>query len=224
MFLIDSVFPQHTLYHTGRGSGRPHLLVSPWVLHLGDQWVETWAQFEDKLQIELLIGLSDLTFTTFPICSFTPRRNWQVGSTRSPASVVRCKRQQTKKLILANIYCISMYVGETQRHLEMRVKEHRDVCNKGHTQKSAIAKHQCDQQHKEKWEDTYGRATRPIQLVVKEALHIKDSWMSWATWIFGCNNTVVRLSNWTHPRIHTTCTCILACSYSSYLIFGSSCC
>ena len=35
--------------------------------------------------------------------------------------------------------CGKVYVGETQRRLETRVKEHRDACNKGDTWKSAIA-------------------------------------------------------------------------------------
>ena len=73
--------------------------------------------------------------------------------------------------------CGKVYVGETQRHLETRVKEHKDACNKGYTEKSAIAEHQWDQQHQVKWEDTrvLDRATRPIQLKVKEALHIQNT-------------------------------------------------
>jgi hypothetical protein len=43
--------------------------------------------------------------------------------------------------------CGKVYIGETQRRLETRVKEHRDACNKGDTWKSAIAEHQWDQQH-----------------------------------------------------------------------------
>ena len=68
--------------------------------------------------------------------------------------------------------CGKVYVGETQRCLETYVKEHKDACNKGYTEKSAIVEHQWDQQHQVKWEDTrvLDRATRPIQLEVKEAL------------------------------------------------------
>ena len=65
-----------------------------------------------------------------------------------PASVVRC------------------VLGNT----EARRNEHKDAY-KG---QSAIAEHQWDQQHQVKWEDTrvLDRATRPVQLMVKEALHI----------------------------------------------------
>ena len=56
----------------------------------------------------------------------------------------------------------------------MLVKEYRDACSKECTEKSAIAEHQWDQQHQVKWEDirVLDRATRPVQLKVKEALHI----------------------------------------------------
>ena len=73
--------------------------------------------------------------------------------------------------------CGKVYVGETQRHLETRVKEHRDACNKGDTWKSAIAEHQWDQQHQVDWDATrvLDRAARPVQLKVKEALHIEKT-------------------------------------------------
>ena len=67
----------------------------------------------------------------------SPRRNWQVWSTRSPASVVSGK----------------VYIVETQRLLEMQVKEHRDACSKRYKEKSVIAEHQWDQQHQVEWED-----------------------------------------------------------------------
>ena len=73
--------------------------------------------------------------------------------------------------------CGKVYVGETQRRLETRVKEHRDACNKGDTWKSAIAEHQWDQQHQVDWDATrvLDRAARPVQLKVKEALHIEKT-------------------------------------------------
>ena len=71
--------------------------------------------------------------------------------------------------------CGKVYVGETQRRLETRFKEHWDACNKGDTWKSAIAEHQWDQQHQVDWDATrvLDRAARPVQLKVKEALHIE---------------------------------------------------
>ena len=71
--------------------------------------------------------------------------------------------------------CGKVYVGETQRRLKTRVKEHKDACSKGHAEKSAIAEHAWDQQHTIDWEDTkvLDKATRPVQLLVKEALCIQ---------------------------------------------------
>ena len=64
--------------------------------------------------------------------------------------------------------CGKVYVGETQRRQETRVKEHRDACTKGDTWKSAIMERQWDQQHQVNWDDTrvLDRATRPVQLKV----------------------------------------------------------
>ena len=81
-----------------------------------------------------------------------------------------------------------------QRRLEMWVKGHRDVCNKGDTWKSAIAEHQWDQQHQVNWEETrvLDRAIRPIQLKVKEALHIQRTHANnrlnrnWGYELLGC--------------------------------------
>ena len=71
--------------------------------------------------------------------------------------------------------CGKVYVGETQRRLETRVKEHKDACSKGHTEKSAITEHEQDQQHTIDWEDTkvLDKATRPVQLLGMEALCIQ---------------------------------------------------
>ena len=67
--------------------------------------------------------------------------------------------------------CGKVYVGETQRCLGT---EHRDACNKGYAGKSAIAEHQWDQQHQVNWEGirVLDRASRPVQLRVKETLYI----------------------------------------------------
>ena len=57
----------------------------------------------------------------------------------------------------------------------MRVREHKDACKKGDTWKSTIAEHQWDQRYQVDWDGTrvLYKATRPIQLKVKEELHIE---------------------------------------------------
>ena len=51
----------------------------------------------------------------------------------------------------------------------------KDACSKGYTKKSAIVEHAQDQQHTIGWEDTkvLDKATRPVQLLVNEALCIQ---------------------------------------------------
>ena len=96
--------------------------------------------------------------------------------------LTRVKDPLPKEKVAGVVYqipclCGKVYVGETQRRLETLVKEHRDACNKGDTWKSAIAEHQWDQQHQMDWDETrvLDRATRPIQLKVKEVLHIQKT-------------------------------------------------
>ncbi len=52
-----------------------------------------------------------------------------------------------------------------------------DASNKGDTGISAIAEHWWDQQHQVNWEGTrvLDRATNPVQLRVKETLHIQKT-------------------------------------------------
>ena len=37
--------------------------------------------------------------------------------------------------------CGQVYIGETRQRLETRLKEHRDACERGMTEKSAVADH-----------------------------------------------------------------------------------
>ena len=49
--------------------------------------------------------------------------------------------------------CGKVYIGETIRRLETRIKEHKDACRKGETNKSAIAEHVWGLQHPIKWDE-----------------------------------------------------------------------
>ena len=81
-------------------------------------------------------------------------------STRSPASVVRCTS-----------------FGETQRRLETQVKEHRDACNKGDTGEICHCRASVGSATSSELEVTrmLERASRPVQLRVKETLHIQKT-------------------------------------------------
>ena len=70
--------------------------------------------------------------------------------------------------------CGQVYIGETKRRLETRLKEHRDACERGMMEKSAVAEHAWEHHHPIHWEETtvldHGRGQ---ELLVKEALHIQ---------------------------------------------------
>ena len=58
--------------------------------------------------------------------------------------------------------------------LEARVKEHKDACQKGALEKSALAEQTVKNHHPNKWEEVsvVDRARTAKELPVKEAIHI----------------------------------------------------
>ena len=70
--------------------------------------------------------------------------------------------------------CGQVYIWETKRRLETRLKEHRDACERGMMEKSAVVEHAWENHHLIDWEETtvldHGRGQ---ELLVKEALHIQ---------------------------------------------------
>ena len=71
--------------------------------------------------------------------------------------------------------CGKVYIGETVRRLDTRLKEHKDACICGQLDKSAIAEHAWSEHHPILWESTkvIDRANRQDTLRLKEALHIR---------------------------------------------------
>ena len=71
--------------------------------------------------------------------------------------------------------CGKVYLGETRRRLETRLKEHKDACKKGQLEKSAIAEHAWTHQHAIEWGKTVvvDQASRHTQLLLKEAISIQ---------------------------------------------------
>ena len=71
--------------------------------------------------------------------------------------------------------CGETYIGETLRRLETRMKEHRDACQKGTLEKSALAEHAWENHHPIRWEETtvIDQARTPKELMLKEAIHIR---------------------------------------------------
>ena len=73
--------------------------------------------------------------------------------------------------------CGEVYIGETSRTIETRVKEHRRHLRLSQPEKSAVAEHAIDEDHAIKWEATerlcHGRGF--WDRVVKEAIEIKTT-------------------------------------------------
>ena len=69
--------------------------------------------------------------------------------------------------------CSKVYIGETIRRLETRLKEHHEALRRGMTEKSAVAEHAWDNQHSINWEETsiIDQARRHKELLLKKALH-----------------------------------------------------
>ena len=70
--------------------------------------------------------------------------------------------------------CGQVYIGETIRRLETRMREHQDACERGTLEKSAVAEHAWERHHPIKWEDTavLAQAKGYKELRLKEAFHM----------------------------------------------------
>ena len=79
--------------------------------------------------------------------------------------------------------CGKVYIGETKRRLETRLKEHKETCTRYLTDKSAIAEHAWANDHPINWAETkiLQRANRTMELVMKEALSIRTTHASTET-------------------------------------------
>ena len=71
--------------------------------------------------------------------------------------------------------CGMVYIGETKRRLETRLKEHRDACKKGFMEKSAIAEHAWTHHYPINWDEmrVMAHARGQGELLLKEAIHIQ---------------------------------------------------
>ena len=73
--------------------------------------------------------------------------------------------------------CSKVYIGETKRKLETRLKEHRDACVKCLTNKSVIDEHAWADDHPINWTEgrVLQRASPTMELVMKEELSIRTT-------------------------------------------------
>ena len=61
--------------------------------------------------------------------------------------------KQSKVVYRISCSCGKVYIGETKRRLETRLKEHRDACQRGKLGKSAVAEHAWKDHHSIRWEE-----------------------------------------------------------------------
>ena len=73
--------------------------------------------------------------------------------------------------------CGMVYIGETKRRLETRLKEHKEACVKGQTTKSAITEYAWLEGHPINWDGTriLQCASHTMELVMKEAMCIQST-------------------------------------------------
>jgi len=71
--------------------------------------------------------------------------------------------------------CGKVYIGETKRQLETRMKEHHAAARLGHLEKSAVAEHAWQEGHTINWSGVriLDEASRNSVLLIKEAMHIR---------------------------------------------------
>ena len=82
----------------------------------------------------------------------------------------------TKSNVVYSIACDcgKCYIGETERTLQKRLKEHKDACIGGMVERSAVADHAWSEHHRIDWNQVQviDCANKRIELLIKEALHI----------------------------------------------------
>ena len=100
--------------------------------------------------------------------------------------IFRCMLTKVKDLLpvkkQANVVyevpcsCGKVYIEETKRRLETRLKEHREACITGQTTKSAIAEHAWTEGHPINWDGTriLQHASHTMELVMKEEMCIQS--------------------------------------------------
>lgn len=101
------------------------------------------------------------------------------------------ENQKTKNCIYkVPCECERLYIGETGRPLQVRIKEHQKLVAKGETDKSRLAQHVWDEHHRVKWDEA--------SIIAKED-RTKKRKLKEAAFMVTTNNTIstpsIQLSN-----------------------------
>ena len=83
-------------------------------------------------------------------------------------------RKQSKVVYRISCSCGKVYISETRRRLEMKLKEQQEACRSATLEKSAVAENALKDRHAIKWDETtvVDMARHPSELLLKEAIHI----------------------------------------------------
>ena len=87
------------------------------------------------------------------------------------------EKKRSKFVYRISCDCGRVYIGETIRRFETRLKEHKEAHRKADTDTSVVAEHSWNTQHAIQWGETtiLDQARRTKELKIKEALHIMTS-------------------------------------------------
>ena len=85
-------------------------------------------------------------------------------------------KKQVNIVYKVSCSCGKVYIRETKRFLETRLKEHREAGIRGQTSKSAIAEHAWTEGHPINWDGTriLQRASHTMELLMKEVMCIQS--------------------------------------------------
>ena len=106
------------------------------------------------------------------VCSMSQEHSLRSMLTKVKNPLMMVKQAKVVYRILCS--CGEVYIGETVRRLDARVKEHRDACQKGALEISALGEHAWKNHHSIKWQEVsvVDRTSTAKELLGKEAIYL----------------------------------------------------
>ena len=145
--------PQELDRETEQGEGKPTLMMLPYVAGISKRIRKACRSYDIRVVFK-----SGLTFRSM------------LTKVKDPLLV----EKQGNVVYEVPCSCGKVYICETKRRLETRLKEHKEACIKGQTTKSAIAKHAWMEGHLINWDGSriLQHISHTMELVMKEAMCI----------------------------------------------------
>ena len=104
---------------------------------------------------------------------FTPQRTLRQSLTRVKDQLLDTWKAYVVYRVTCS--CGKVYIGETQRTLGTRIKEHQDAYHLYRPEKPAVAEHAWCSDHRIDWDavEIVDTASKKMELLVKEVIHIQ---------------------------------------------------